>query len=135
MKKLKFLLFLFAVAATGCSSDDDKSNGHDPIGLEGKWHLTEVHHGFMGGTSEFDEGMVSWDFDESERKVKIINNSADPMSGHATGNYEYDFEVIEQVCDNGFIIGNTEYGCVYIDGNTLRLSDSHLDGPVYIFTK
>lgn len=135
MKGLKFLVFFFAAAVAGCSSDDDKSKGYGSIGLEGEWQLTEVLHGFVGGSSEFDSGEVTWDFDESERKVIIVNNSEDPMSGHDTGTYEYGFEPIEEVCDDGFVIGTRNYGCVEINGNILRLSDSALDGPVYIFNR
>jgi len=130
MKKTLLIVLLPALAFTGCSDDDQINTS----GLEGSWSLIEIRNGFGNTSVGYNEGVVTWTFDEQAREIDVINSaSADNYSALATGNYGYTIGAENQVCNDALFIEEDSYGCVSISNDTLRVSSAHVDGDILTF--
>lgn len=139
MKYLKLLIILISLPfCTGCNNDDDKGPGPDPQNteLEGKWNLVNISGGFAGFNYDFEKGLITWTFDESEKKIVVVNNNpADVYDALGMGTYDYEYVLTDsQSCNSTLNItqGDSEvlynFGCHEIDGTTLTFSQIEVDG-------
>lgn len=133
MKRTIVLMVMVALyMVTGCSEDDDNGSG---TALQGEWHLVEISSDF-GGSDEFEEGIVTWTFDDSQQEITVENNAVgDGFSGPESGTYDYAIGPDGDVCTQAMFIEDENYGCITLQGNQLKFSLAHVDGAVYTFTR
>jgi len=135
MKKIT-LLFLMSssLCLTNCS-DDDSKNAESASTLNGKWKLVSITAPMVSETHTIKNGSVSWQFDESQNRVKVISTSDDDWNPLESGNHKYSINTVESICDESLNVGGINYGCISIDNDTLTISKAYVDGNIYIFTK
>lgn len=136
MKKILLLIAFAALAFTGCNNNDDDNNSST---LNGRWKLIALTEGFTGVEHTFEPGTITWDFDESVKKIAVINNApADSPSALATGTYQYDY-ANNSFCEDGLSILFDDYyadfGCKTIVNDTLRVSAANVDGYTHTFIR
>ncbi|WP_405206369.1 hypothetical protein [Aquimarina sp. LLG6339-5] len=61
------------------------------FGLQGEWNLINVTGGFTEVDQDFEEGIIIWDFNESDSMLTITNNSTitEVYDGFPSGVYSY----------------------------------------------
>lgn len=140
MKTLKLLIILISLPfCTACNNDDDNGLGPDPtgnVGFEGKWYLININGGFAGYNHDFEKGLITWTFNESEKKIVVVNNNpADVYDALGMGTYDYEYILADsQSCDSTLNItqANNEvlynFGCHKIEDTTLTFSQIEVDG-------
>jgi len=134
MKKFTLLSFI-ALATLSCSDDDQN---FPAVSLQGKWSLKEIHSPMVRRVTTFDEGAITWNFNESKREL-AIENPTDNQSSLDSGTYSYSIGIEENICDLALNIDRPEHdldlGCITIDGQMLSISKAYVDGHIYIFKK
>lgn len=146
MKNLKvlFILLLALPFCMSCNNDDD--NGSDPIvtdPLHGKWTLININGGFAGTNTDFDEGVIVWDFNVTTETIVVTNNyTGEAYDGLDSGTYPYELvpnTVTMEQCSHALEVthdGMVEnFGCHTIDGSTLTVSQIGADGFELTFKK
>lgn len=131
---MKFLLLLFSPLLLAMTCDDDPD--YPPIGLQGEWQLVRISNGFAGSSKDINEGLISWTFSESYRTLYVSNESEDTDTGLTSSNYHYTIgEEAPDVCDEALTVGEREFGCISITGDTLRISKEYVDGDTFTFVR
>ncbi|RZJ28040.1 MAG: hypothetical protein EOO48_10665 [Flavobacterium sp.] len=132
MKITKLLtVFFIAVLLNACSSNNNDSNDQ-PQSIVGAWRLTNVSGGITGMSDNFDDGSITWTFNDNGT-VDVWNTNTDDTKTDLfeTGNYSYGFvpnTTTPQSCAEAILINGISYGCHNISGNTLTLSQVEADG-------
>ena len=129
MKKKFLLAALSMVVLAGCNSDDDSNSS----GLEGQWSVIKVGNGFIGPPNEYEEGQITWRFKSNSQIVVSKTDATFPGPGNGT--YPYTIEPWEQMCEESLYIDENNYGCMELEGDTLRFIASAVDGPDYILVR
>lgn len=134
-KSLSILGIVIAVMAMGCSSDSNSS--HDSI-VDGQWKLVHVSGSFTGIASDFDPGIITWDFNPTTQTVTVVNNNTDDSKTDIfeTGVYNYQIVAGEnpQLCAEVIKIDNVEMGCFSIVDGNLQIDQAFLDGYTVTLT-
>jgi hypothetical protein len=141
MKKIKlFFLVLSALLLAGCSNDNDSGGQTDDPMIADTWKLLAVHGGIGGIIHEFPENSVTFDFNTTAHTVAVVNNSPDGTSYGvpATGTYDYEYVTntsTPELCAETIIIGTDDYGCAFVEGDALSLTQQYADGYAYEFSR
>lgn len=141
MKRLSYvMLVVIALTFVHCSNNDDNHNGQG-ISVMGTWNLVKVSGSFAGATYEFEEGEVTWKFEENIEMIRITNNNNDTgaYSGPESGHYDYQYvnnESKPEDCAKNLEVGSTlNMGCREIIGNTMVFTQTEADGFIFTFKK
>ncbi|WP_148639326.1 hypothetical protein [Aquimarina longa] len=126
-----YILVLFTILS--CSGDDDtvliSSN------LEGVWNLTNISGGFVGINKDFKKGIITWDFNEANKTVKITNKDLDNQYGLLSpGTYTYKMvkkEDKEELVINDMIISYFKR----VTTSKFIIDEEPIDGFRYIFER
>jgi hypothetical protein len=88
--KTTFFVFVLALLVFSCNDDDDTQQ-HTDLMLDGSWSLVNVSGGFAGVDDDFEIGLITWGFDHDNWKVTITNNNTVNVifDGLASGTYDY----------------------------------------------
>ncbi|RWW98795.1 hypothetical protein [Flavobacterium cerinum] len=139
MKKLKLLSVIAAAfLMAGCNKNDD--DGNTPNDINGKWNLIKITSPMDGNYEEFMKGTITWTFNKNKQKVNV-NDKREVIPLHVgfdlpkDGDYNYNVEVWNPVCDKKLTFDNKNFGCIELNGNMLQLSTAAVDGPIYRFTR
>jgi len=133
MKKLSFLLLAVpALFIASCNNNDDDTK--KAIGLQGDWNLVSIDHPMVGEKIVFNDGDVTWKFNEGTTKLTVVKTTANTESLDS-GSYNYSLGTIEEACDQSLTVADTNYGCITIDGSTLIVSSAYVDGNIYTFIR
>lgn len=137
MKKALLLLIAPLLLLTACNDDDNNNN--NPEGISGNWHLVNVMMGFSGQSANYQRGQVVYNFNTGTNKLTVMNNINESALGLASGTYDYNIGVNENVCDSYLSIPMDGYeyemGCTQISGDTLISTTAYVDGPAYLFVR
>lgn len=130
MKSIKILSALFLVALVSCNNSDDDNT--TPSTIEGAWRLVSVTGGIAGTNDEFNDGSITWTF-ENNGNVTVWNTNPDDnkIDLIESGEYIYNFApnpATPQSCSEAIFIDGVSYGCYNVDGNTLVLNQVENDG-------
>ncbi|MBD3583628.1 hypothetical protein [Flavobacterium selenitireducens] len=129
MKKLQLLsLALLLALSYSCKNDDEGDNNTT---LEGTWKLRNVQGGFGGANETFEPGAITWTFDLSDSTVTVVNSQ--PESEYdffETGVYDFSMVTTGQPgnCNTSATIAQTDFGCITLNGTTLKFSQAAADG-------
>lgn len=142
MKNLKLLILLVSLPFCFACNDDDDSNT-TPINssLDGSWNLVHVSGGFGGEDNEFEEGLITWTFNESEGTITVVNNNpADLYDALGTGTYTYDLMPVESMsCNTSLNVTLDDmilnFGCMTIVNNDMTISNLESDGYLHTFKR
>ncbi len=136
MKRFTFIIFLLVVAL-GCSGDDDTSDDNETtlLGLDGKWNMSNVSGGFLGVDHDFQDGLITWEFNESAKKVIIVNSNTDTTIEDSLPSDTYDYTVVEFLSNLEITIGNKNLGNLEITSNSFTISEPFKDGFQFTFTR
>lgn len=131
MKKKIILTALGLMMMPGCSNDDDTN----PSGIEGRWHVVKIQSAWTVSDYSFDKGTITWTF-KNNGELKIVNDAVLPAeantgAGPASGTYDYTVGPWENMCDEALTIDDDNYGCMVFANDTLKISTSPVDGPIY----
>lgn len=99
--------------------------------LDGKWTLVGVSGGFAGTNTNFQSGLITWNFNENNQQLTVVNNN--PVSnaiydGLQTGNYTYNNSIMVS-CGNETTplnIINSFESCYTISNNTLVINNNQI---------
>lgn len=128
----KYILLLASGVFLGCSSDDDSDN---PSGIDGRWHVVKIQSAWTASNHSFDKGTITWTF-RNNGEVEIVNDAVVPAeagvhTGPTSGNYDYTVGAWDDICDEALTIDDDNYGCISFANDTLKVSTSPVDGPIY----
>jgi hypothetical protein len=136
-KALLLLIALPALLLSGCGSDDD-NNATYPTEMAGPWQLVNVS-GSIAGINHYYTDFIMWNFDTDDRNVNISNqNDEDVEDFLETGVYDYDFVINSDspsACARTLKVGDTNFGCMMQDANTLTLTQTEADGYTLTFER
>lgn len=142
MKRLSLaLLFAGALSLASCSGDDTKDTTPDNTPVTGTWSLVKVTGSIAGVTHEFEQGEVTWKFEENIEMIRITNTNDNTAkySGPESGHYDYQYVANEntpQDCPVNLEVGSfLNMGCKEVDGNTMIFTQTEADGYVFTFKK
>ena len=143
MKNLKLLLLLLYIPIAASCNNDDDNNTPPPVNttLEGSWKLINISGGFQGMNQDFEEGLITWNFDESEGSLTVVNNNpADVYDALGTGDYLYTVTPVEsQSCGSTISVTQNlmihNFGCMTLNGNNLTMSQIESDGFLLTFKR
>ncbi len=134
MKRMKFLLLLLSPLLLAMTCDEDTDYPH--IGLQGEWQLVRISNSFAGSSRDIEEGLVSWTFSESTRTVFVDNDSEEGAeNGLTSRNYTYTLPEDGDVCDQTLQVGERDFGCITISGDSLKLSRDYVGGDTFTFVR
>jgi hypothetical protein len=133
MKNFKLITLIFiTIVLNACDKSSNDHTTSNPT-LNGIWKLVKVTGDFVGSVSQFQKGTISWEFNESTKKIIVtnLNTNSDLADILKTGTYDY--VTINNAntlfCEKSITINNIDLGCLtFINGN-LRIDKSFLDGP------
>ncbi|MFT3794226.1 hypothetical protein [Flavobacterium sp.] len=139
MKTVKLLTLALSLVLLSCSDNDDKEPTQQIVtpqptaSINGTWHLVNVNGGFGGTSDDFPVGMITWEFNQAQQTVTVVNNNTDPQAQDIlpSGTYDYDFvanEATPEICNTNIKIGNTNLGCYSIGSQTFVMSQIEADG-------
>ncbi|AXG74573.1 hypothetical protein DVK85_10140 [Flavobacterium arcticum] len=136
MKKIIFLNLICVLFCFACTQDDDVSIDY----TYDSWSLINVSGSLAGIDQDIEEGDIIWTFNASENTVTVVNTTTDEditdFLDSGTYNYSYINNNAEtELCSESLVIDNIDFGCVTIEGNTMRLSNTWLDGYQLTFVK
>lgn len=134
MKRLRYLLLLspFLMAMT-CDEDPN----FPKFGIDGVWYLVNITDVEDATSTDFDRGLIRWDFDEIYRSMYVSNNNTtDVYDGpESFVNDNYEFIPVPDVCDNAIIIQDINYGCIEVSNDSLIISNEHNNGTKFILIR
>ncbi|MGC4041354.1 MAG: hypothetical protein QM710_11380 [Flavobacterium sp.] len=114
---------------TSCSSD---SNSARSSIVDGQWKLTNVSGSIIGSSSDFEPGMITWDFNPTTQTVTVVNNNTDENKTDIfeTGIYNYQIVANDnpELCSQVIKIDNIEMGCFNIVEGKLKIDQAFADG-------
>ncbi len=127
--KLSILGILLALVLTSCSNDSNPS--HASI-VDGQWKLIQVSGSFTGIASDFDPGLITWNFNPTTQTVTVVNHNTDENKTDIfeTGVYNYQIVASENpdLCSQIIKIDNVEMGCFNIVEGNLKIDQAFVDG-------
>ncbi len=126
---LLFRCVAFCCLFSACSNSNDANDTSND--LSGNWELRTVSGSFAGGITNFDAGVIQWNFDTLNHKVTVVNNNTDESLPDIleSGSYDYEFATESGLqCDSVIIINGMQMGCLTIDTNILTIDQSVVDG-------
>ncbi len=132
MKTITFFKILFIVLfLNSCCNQDDGNPVENS--LNGKWHLVQVSGSFAGINHLFEPGTISWEFNDSNHKFKVINTNTDEslQDLFETGTYDFAIQTntaTPELCNEVIHLDGIDYGCFGIDDNELIISQIETDG-------
>ena len=132
MKKfIPFFIICITLLCFSCSNDDDSNS----ISLHQTWTLRQVSGGLAGINDTFEQGIITWSFNETDGTVLVKNNNTDNTLTDIleTGTYPYSTSL-----ENGAIkltIDGSNYGYISLTENTLSIDDQAADGFLISFEK
>jgi hypothetical protein len=128
-KQLSILGILLALIAFGCSSDSNSPHANI---VDGQWKLVHVGGSFAGVSSDFEPGIITWDFNPTTQTVTVVNNNADDNKTDIFETGVYNYQVVAnpdpQTCSEILKIDNVEMGCFSIVDGNLRIDQAFADG-------
>ncbi|WP_179353469.1 hypothetical protein [Winogradskyella vidalii] len=132
---MKYQLFIlaFTLIFFSCNSDDDAPQSSTTT-LHGNWSLINVNGGFPGVNDDFESGLITWNFDDTE--ITVTNNNTHNVihSGYPSGIYTYD--VITTATDTTLVIENTNSKIITLTNNQLVIDQGvAADGFQYTLSK
>lgn len=124
--KAKHLIvfFSFTLICWGCYKEKTEEEVSDEP-IHGIWNLVNVSGGFSGIDSDFDKGKIIWQFDATNKTLKVQNNdtSNSIFSGLKSGNYDY--SIVQNANGRTYIfIGAIEMGGIDIAQNELTINQN-----------
>ncbi|MDR6967101.1 hypothetical protein J2X31_001108 [Flavobacterium arsenatis] len=127
---LIIVAFLLVFLSSCCNNDDGNPVNQQ---IEGKWHLVQVSGGFVGINHVYEPGTISWEFNPSTNKLKVINTNTDDNMQDIfdTGTYDYGFQLntaTPEICPENILLNSIDYGCYTISSNNLIISQVETDG-------
>jgi hypothetical protein len=141
MKKIILILLLVPLLFMAGCNDDDAQGNPSAQNIEGTWQLVNVSGSIAGVSNNFDEGVITWTFQEDMQMIQIVNNSTDTnkYSGPESGHYDYENvpnEITPQNCTTTIEVGSfLNMGCRDTTGNTMTFTQLEADGYVFKFKK
>lgn len=142
MKKITLLLLLVPLLfMQACNNDDDTQVNPQNPQAEGTWKLINVSGSIAGVSHNYEEGVITWTFEEDMQMIQIVNNSTDTnkYSGPESGHYDYEIipnEATPQSCLSTIEVGSfLNLGCQDLNGNTMVFTQLEADGYVFTFKK
>jgi hypothetical protein len=126
---IKFLFALLCALSISCNNGDDNQ---EPTTLDGIWLLKSVRGGIAGTNDEFNNGEISWTFDNNGN-ISVSNSNTDDTKVDLieSGDYLYNIApnpATPESCSEAMFINGVNYGCYAIDDFTLVLNQVENDG-------
>ena len=131
MKNLFLITACVAWFAAGISCNN--SDITEKENIIGKWKLVKVVIPFINETSDYSQYEITYEFNKNGTlDVSGKNDHIEGYRGHEAGEYSYSIKKDEI----GFrlTIDNLIYG-YSISSEKLEISNAHLDGCIYYFSK
>lgn len=129
-KSLLILGILFSLVASSCCSSGDNSSEGGVVA--GQWKLINVSGSFAGVDSDFEPGVITWNFNPTTQTVTVVNNNTDENKTDIfeTGIYNYQIVPNEnpELCSEILKIDNIEMGCFGIVDGKLKIDQAFADG-------
>jgi hypothetical protein len=129
MRKLSILGVLLALVFSGCSSDSNTSHANI---VQGQWKLINVSGSFTGASSDFEPGLITWDFNPTTQTVTVVNNNTDDSLNDIFETGVYNYSVVAnpnpETCSQTLKIDDYEMGCFSIVEGNLQIDQSFVDG-------
>ncbi len=72
--KIYFYILILALVTWGCDTNDDGQHSSEKK-LEGRWSLVNVSGGFAGVDTDFEIGLITWDFNTTSSEITVTNNN------------------------------------------------------------
>lgn len=101
--KSKLYILILALITFGCNSDDDAQQDTNAT-LNGSWSLINVSGGFAGVDDDFEIGLITWDFDNSNLKLTVTNNNTEEVIYDGLSSGDYDFQVLTTTGEVGYLV-------------------------------
>lgn len=129
MKKSLSILGIFLVLIlSSCSSDSDNSGAI----VAGKWKLVEVTGSFAGTQSNFEPGIITWEFNPRNHSVKVTNNNSDENLTDLFETGVYSYQIVNsdtpEICQKSLKINDIDMGCFEIVNGDLKIDQAFVDG-------
>ncbi|WP_109300816.1 hypothetical protein [Aquimarina sp. AU474] len=134
MKRLAYILLSFSILL-GCSNDDDSNPEVVLSGLSGKWNLVNVNGGFVGVNHDFENGIIVWDFNETNNKVVITNSNTDDTIEDSFPTGTYNYSILEVQGNQELVVDNRNLGNFEISGSQFIVDENFRDGFRFTFSR
>lgn len=125
MNKVLITILAFLALAVNRSCESDEIDNNIPANtLNDLWNLTSIQGGFADVNYQFEEGEITWEFNEQDNTLNVVNNNAsdEGYDGLETG--EYSFSIIQFDDILLLEINNDSYGSYYVENNELIIDQN-----------
>ncbi|WP_179009574.1 hypothetical protein [Winogradskyella forsetii] len=88
--KPPFYILVLVVFLFSCNNDDNAPQNTAPT-INGTWSLVNVYGGFAGVDDDFENGTITWHFNQDNLELTVSNtNTTDVIyDGFPSGTYDY----------------------------------------------
>ncbi|WP_456438590.1 hypothetical protein [Psychroserpens sp.] len=126
MNKIFLTLIAFVALAVNhtCESDDLNESTTNTNSLNGLWHLTSIQGGFADVNYQFDESVITWNFNEVTNVLSVVNTNSEDIAYDGLETGEYDFSIIEFDAILLAEINNEVFGSYFIEDNHLTIDEN-----------
>ena len=131
--KLLILLIAFFGLTTSCDNDDDNGPNNETT-IAGTWDLRNISGGIAGVNTNFEPGLIQWNFNAETFILTVQNNNSNEevlYDGLESGTYSYELTEIEG--EKHVMVEDSDFGSYMISGDGLII-DQNMGADGYVFT-
>ncbi|MBQ0733259.1 hypothetical protein [Aquimarina celericrescens] len=137
MNRFFVLVFVFLFTTLSCSNDDDTSSDPDVNipDLSGSWNMVNVTGGFVGINHDFSNGIIIWNFNETNKTITITNNNTDDSVEDLLPTGTYDYSLVSIQGNQELILDGVNRGNFEVTASELIIEQQIRDGFRYTFRR